>query len=273
LRGAHLAYYKSSAEYKLLKLLDLTDVHSVTSCSLKHHKFTFGIVSPSKTLYLQAESDADMAAWVQALNDARTALQNQPSIASAPTKPAGSEAIPIPPTTPRTSQTFVHNSPGRSIGTPSPPGQYIQTHHHHVASSDSEQELSPTAIHSTMQQQQQHATTALNAKGGAAAADASKTILAGYLMKCSSKRRNWRKRWFTLTAEKLVYTTSHMVRSPTSGLAPVARCASLSLLAGTPLSRLCFADPCFAFLHARLPTLPHWRWHMNRTHGRIAFSP
>ena len=31
-------------------------------------------------------------------------------------------------------------------------------------------------------------------------------------MKCGSKRRNWRKRWFVLTGEKLVYSGSHMVR-------------------------------------------------------------
>lgn len=38
-----------------------------------------------------------------------------------------------------------------------------------------------------------------------------KVIVSGYLMKCGSKRRNWRKRWFVLTSEKLVYSGSHMV--------------------------------------------------------------
>lgn len=32
-------------------------------------------------------------------------------------------------------------------------------------------------------------------------------------MKCGSKRRNWRKRWFVLNGEKLMYSGSHMVRS------------------------------------------------------------
>ncbi|KAH7106312.1 PH domain-like protein [Auriculariales sp. MPI-PUGE-AT-0066] len=217
LRGAHLAYYKSSAEYKVLKLLDLNDVHAVTTCSLKHHKHTFGIVSPSRTLYLQAESDADMVSWVLILNEVRAALQSVPP-SGPPTPPTLSEAIPIPPSTPRTSQTFVHSSPVRSIGSPSPPGLHaIQINN--VASSDSEAELSPTAVYSSMQHQQHLATAALQAPRiasvpGATSQDANKAILSGYLMKCSSKRRNWRKRWFTLTGEKLFYTTSHMDTRP-----------------------------------------------------------
>lgn len=36
-------------------------------------------------------------------------------------------------------------------------------------------------------------------------------VVSGYLMKCGSKRHNWRKRWFVLYGEKLVYSGSHMV--------------------------------------------------------------
>jgi pleckstrin homology domain-containing family A member 1/2 len=46
--------------------------------------------------------------------------------------------------------------------------------------------------------------------------DPTKVVLSGYLMKCGQKRRNWRKRWFVLTGEKLVYYANHMVSS-TSG--------------------------------------------------------
>ena len=43
------------------------------------------------------------------------------------------------------------------------------------------------------------------------AKDPNKVVLSGYLMKCGSKRHNWRKRWFVLNGEKLIYSGSHMV--------------------------------------------------------------
>jgi len=43
--------------------------------------------------------------------------------------------------------------------------------------------------------------------------DAGKVIMSGYLMKCGSKRKTWRKRWFVLSAERMIYTGSHMVRN------------------------------------------------------------
>src|SRR5262245_46312440 len=43
-----------------------------------------------------------------------------------------------------------------------------------------------------------------------------KAIVSGYLMKCGSKRRNWRKRWFVLNEKKLIYSGSHMVRRLTT---------------------------------------------------------
>ncbi|CDO71847.1 hypothetical protein BN946_scf184939.g71 [Trametes cinnabarina] len=91
LRPAHLAFYKTSAEYKLLRLLELTDVHSCTPVVLKKHQNTFGIVSPVRTFYLQAETQAEMQDWVRAINEAKTQLlstSTRNSVSSAP--------IPIP---------------------------------------------------------------------------------------------------------------------------------------------------------------------------------
>lgn len=44
--------------------------------------------------------------------------------------------------------------------------------------------------------------------------DSNKVIHQGYLMKQSSRRKQWRKRWFTLTSAHLSYTRSHMVGKP-----------------------------------------------------------
>lgn len=47
--------------------------------------------------------------------------------------------------------------------------------------------------------------------GGAGSLDANRVIMQGYLMK-QGKRKNWRKRWFVLLGERLVYSRSHLVR-------------------------------------------------------------
>jgi hypothetical protein len=52
--------------------------------------------------------------------------------------------------------------------------------------------------------------------------DPNKVIMSGYLMKMG-KRKHWRKRWFVLTSGSLVYTSSHMVSSPTTFFGKVAR--------------------------------------------------
>lgn len=47
--------------------------------------------------------------------------------------------------------------------------------------------------------------------------DPTKVILSAYLTKMG-KRKNWRKRWFVLTSESLMYSSSHMVRAATAFL-------------------------------------------------------
>lgn len=67
------------------------------------------------------------------------------------------------------------------------------------------------------QQQQQQAQGGTSVTSGTSQPlDPHRVILAGYLMK-QGKRKNWRKRWFSLSSEKLVYSRSHMVsHSPLS---------------------------------------------------------
>lgn len=44
-----------------------------------------------------------------------------------------------------------------------------------------------------------------------------RVVLSGYLMK-QGKRKNWRKRWFVLTSDKLLYARSHMVSFACQGV-------------------------------------------------------
>ncbi|KZS94154.1 PH-domain-containing protein [Sistotremastrum niveocremeum HHB9708] len=204
LRPAHLAYYKDSAEYKLLRLLDLSEVHSVTPCSLKRHDNTFGVVSPARTYYLQAENPREVQEWVAALNDVREALMSRTSLIPRDT---GTPPITIPHVK---SPENVHSNLTASSPT---------TRGYAVTSSDEDDVSRSYGSMPTMP-----GGSSVTANLGSSPAklgrvvskdrDPSKVVLNGYLLKCGSKRKNWRKRWFVLTGEKLLYAGSHMDTKP-----------------------------------------------------------
>ncbi|KAF4597602.1 hypothetical protein EYR40_008064 [Pleurotus pulmonarius] len=204
LRPAHLAYYKTSAEYKLLRLVELSEVHSCTTVALKKHENTFVLVSQSRTYYLQAQSQSEVEGWISAIEDARQTLM------ATSTQTSITSPIPIP-------GSRMHQTPRPYpiAITPSPPNpSYMQQN---VTSSDSE-DASPRAQRTVSLSSQQPQTptiaTSQSPNSKSIPADRAKMILSGYLMKCDSKRRNWRKRWFILTGEKLMYTGSHMDSKP-----------------------------------------------------------
>ncbi|KIK66587.1 hypothetical protein GYMLUDRAFT_37750 [Collybiopsis luxurians FD-317 M1] len=200
LRPAHLAYYKTAAEYQLLRLLELGDVHSCTTIPLKKHENAFGLISPMRTFYLQAKTPTEVQEWVKAIEETRQALHVS-------SNPVGSSApIPIP-------KGSSHHHPPPI--TPSPPS-FVS---HNATSSDSE-DASPSVppAHRTNSTSSQTrpviAASPSKSPSSAPPKDPSKIVLSGYLMKCGSKRRNWRKRWFVLSREKLVYSASHMDTKP-----------------------------------------------------------
>jgi hypothetical protein len=204
LRPAHLAYYKTSAEYQLLKILDLGEVHSCTAISLKKHAHTFGLVSPVRTFYLQADTQDEVQSWVKAIQDARETLMATSTVQSAPTPP-----VPIPESRKRS------GSQSQMPFTPSPTSHF--SYMHNVTSSDSE-DGTPSArrTYSTSSQNRPVVSSSPSKALNTATRDPSKVVISGYLMKCGSKRHNWRKRWFVFNGEKLIYSGSHMVSdSPT----------------------------------------------------------
>ncbi|KAJ8519065.1 hypothetical protein ONZ45_g3943 [Pleurotus djamor] len=210
LRPAHLAYYKTSAEYKLLRLIELSDIHSCALVALKKHENTFVLVSQSRTYYLQAQSQSEVDGWISAIEEARTTLM------ATSTQTSITSPIPIPTSRQPSSRPF----PITTV-TPSPPNALHThpSHHQNVTSSDSD-EASPTVQRtismSSQQQQGMPASTfgAASPNSKSPPVDPTKMILSGYLMKCDSKRRNWRKRWFVLTGQKLMYSGSHMDTKP-----------------------------------------------------------
>lgn len=96
LRTSKLALYKNSQEYELSRILDMHDVHSATVVSLKRHINTFGVVTPTRTYYLQAENSDDCHAWVKALNDVRNKLREEDFTPAQTPRTSSVGAIPIP---------------------------------------------------------------------------------------------------------------------------------------------------------------------------------
>ncbi|KAG8867395.1 hypothetical protein FRC20_005861 [Serendipita sp. 405] len=228
LRPTHLACYKTSAEYKLLNLLDLSDVHAATPVQLKRHPNTCGIVTRARTFYFQAETAGEIDEWVNRLNKAREGLNGKvpatPTVIPPPSEPSSPiNAVASPPNTsdvpdpakqkPSPSISIVTPaSPPTRIGEPSSPipatpsGRVPRNAPTSNTSSDSEDGESQgqggrlQKVSSPMRENMSK--------------DNGKTIITGYLMKCGGHRKIWRKRWFVLTTTKLFYTGSHMDTKP-----------------------------------------------------------
>ncbi|GBE87849.1 PH-domain-containing protein [Sparassis crispa] len=204
LRSAHLAFYKTEAEYKLLRLLDLSDIHSCTPVVLKKHANTIGLVSPTRTFYLQAESPRNVQEWVRAINDART------SLLSTSTQSSATAPVPIPSSTSGPRTQVAASQLSRSLS------QSAYTTHQ-LTSSESD-DNSPSNIGTASAPPQplsvQSELLSSPSKYPGGVKDPSKVVLAGYLMKCASRRHNWHKRWFILSGEQLVYSRSHMDTKP-----------------------------------------------------------
>jgi pleckstrin homology domain-containing family A member 1/2 len=188
LRPAHLAFYKTSAEYQLLRLLELSEVHSCTPVALKKHSNTFGLVSPTRTFYLQADTADEVNEWLSAIEDARQTLM------ATSTQNTLNSPTPVPASRSRSRE---------QLAAPASPLR----NYHAVTTSESEDD--PPNVNHTSSPSREPSVQPPHSTGKEGPP---KVILSGYLMKCGSKRRNWRKRWFVLNEEKLFYSGSHMVK-------------------------------------------------------------
>ncbi|GAA5821724.1 hypothetical protein JCM11251_000989 [Rhodosporidiobolus azoricus] len=71
LRGGQLMMYKTDKEYRLLRLIPIPDIHSVSPVELKKHPHAFGIVTPQRTYYVEATSTAEVHSWCELINRAK----------------------------------------------------------------------------------------------------------------------------------------------------------------------------------------------------------
>ncbi|KAI8992142.1 hypothetical protein BDF20DRAFT_90442 [Mycotypha africana] len=64
--------YKDDKEYKLLRIIDLHEIHKVVQVTTKHkYKFVFAFVTAKRLYYVQANSQIDMDDWFKQVNQAK----------------------------------------------------------------------------------------------------------------------------------------------------------------------------------------------------------
>lgn len=226
LRPTHLACYKTSAEYKLMRLLDISDIHAATPVQLKRHPNACGIVTQGRTFYFQAEASAEIDQWVTKINAAKEALQTSsvpgtPVVIppsgpiteaeskkelSAPPKPPTTISLAIPPASP----TVVFTQPSSPISAVASPSRNRAAQASNTSSDSEDGATSGSPMHKSPRSPSRDASGSKDKE----AKDIGKPVLSGYLMKCGGRRKIWRKRWFILTQNKLVYMGSHMETKP-----------------------------------------------------------
>ncbi|EGG05133.1 uncharacterized protein MELLADRAFT_116896 [Melampsora larici-populina 98AG31] len=75
LRKTSLVYYKNDKEYRLLRMIPLTDIHTCAEVQVKHHDNTFGIVTSERTYYVRAKTKAERDTWISKVNQAKDSLK------------------------------------------------------------------------------------------------------------------------------------------------------------------------------------------------------
>ncbi|KAL9541720.1 hypothetical protein MBANPS3_008960 [Mucor bainieri] len=76
LRTTKLAMYKDKKEYKLLRIIDLHEIHKVVQVTSKHkYKFVFAFVTAKRMYYVQANDQQDMDDWFKLVSQAKEDLR------------------------------------------------------------------------------------------------------------------------------------------------------------------------------------------------------
>ncbi|ORZ23580.1 hypothetical protein BCR42DRAFT_405055 [Absidia repens] len=76
LRTTKLAMYKDKKEYKLLRIIDLHDIHSVVQVTSKNkYRYVFAIITPKRMYYVQADDQHAMEGWFDAIDQAKEELR------------------------------------------------------------------------------------------------------------------------------------------------------------------------------------------------------
>ncbi|KAI7866276.1 hypothetical protein BDF14DRAFT_1816119 [Spinellus fusiger] len=76
LRTTKMAMYKDDKEYKLLRIIDLHEIHSVVQVTSKNkYKHVFAIITPKRMYYVQAKDQQEMNTWFEHIEHTKRELK------------------------------------------------------------------------------------------------------------------------------------------------------------------------------------------------------
>ncbi|KAM0752503.1 PH-domain-containing protein [Meredithblackwellia eburnea MCA 4105] len=151
LRGGQVAMYKNDKEYQLLRLIPLTEIHTCAPIEFKKHAHTFGIVTPRRTYYVKATSDAEVQDWCSNVERAKEEMKALATVTSVETPTPGdvtpSGPIAIPTMTSTASQSIPIPQPAAASSVASRTAQGVPQSYTTTATSPSPPTpFSPTSV-------------------------------------------------------------------------------------------------------------------------------
>lgn len=249
LRTTKLAMYKDKKEYKLLRIIDLHEIHKVVQVTSKHkYKYVFAFVTAKRMYYVQANDQEDMDDWFNLINQAKeeqrlydadddtsSVDRDQEFAKDVITSYKSNHIIQ---NQRRQSNSGTYENIVSSVGM-SPPKEKAKAmdipkkspNHHTIGSTSSNTPLSEYAVGRTypLSPSSDHTNRMSVIEGVASSEDdeeygvdkanilseesRNRVLIEGYLLKLG-RNKGWRKRWFVLRTDTLAYYEDEKEYSP-----------------------------------------------------------
>ncbi|KAI8094839.1 uncharacterized protein B0P05DRAFT_568082 [Gilbertella persicaria] len=234
LRTTKLAMYKDKKEYKLLRIIDLHEIHKVVQVTTKHkYKYVFAFVTAKRMYYVQANDQQDMDDWFSSVDKAKeqqrlydadddtgstdrdqefakdviTSYKSNHAanvIQNTRHKPNADKSPPIDATKPMDIPTMTKQPSYRSASYSSENSYPLSPN------SDHQHQLSMIEGVASSEDDEEYSVDKANIESEE---NRNRVLIEGYLLKLG-RNKGWRKRWFVLRTDTLAYYEDDKEYSP-----------------------------------------------------------